>query len=97
MNAQRKPYKVNPDSELAQWLNQVGRQPIIIENAGVRFRVVREVDKRQLADDPWENYDPEKMLRAIEISAGALDGVDTEALLQEIYEARAQDTPGRPA
>ncbi|MCA1668102.1 MAG: hypothetical protein LC793_12055 [Thermomicrobia bacterium] len=97
MNAQRKLYKVNPDSELAQWLNQAGRQPIIIENAGVRFRVVREVDERQAANDPWANYDPEKMLRAIEISAGALDGVDTEALLKEIYEARAQDTPGRPA
>lgn len=89
MSAQ--PYKLRPDSELARLLDRAGRRPVVLESAGVRYRVVREVD------DPWASYDPDKMRQAIEQSAGALEGVDVAALLRELDEAREQDTPGRPA
>jgi hypothetical protein len=97
MSAQPQPYKVDPDSDLGRRLREADRQPVILENEGVRFRVVREADTMQTTDDPWANYDVEKVLQAIEMGAGALKGVDTEALLKEIYESREQDTPGRPA
>ena len=63
----------------------------------------RDVEARIWADvgvqDPdaiWANYDPESVRAALRQSAGALAGVDHEALLDDIYEARAQDSPGRP-
>lgn len=46
--------------------------------------------------DPWANYDPERVKRALGQSAGALTGVDRDALVQDIEEAREQETPGRP-
>ncbi len=89
-------YTVNPDSDLARLLNQVDGQPVILDNAGVRFRVVRETDEVEAPDDPWANYDPEKVITAIHTSAGALKGVDIEQLLKDIYEERGQNSIGRP-
>jgi hypothetical protein len=98
MNAEPhvQPYKVNPDSELGRRLKEADREPVILENEGVRFRVVREADEVQTTDDPWANYDPEKVIAAIHASAGALKGVDVEQLLKDIYEERGQDSAGRP-
>ncbi len=88
MSAQPQPYKVDPDSELGHRLREAGQHPVILENEGVRFRAVREADEIQTTDDPWANYDPERAIAAIHASAGALKGVDVEAFLQEIYDAR---------
>lgn len=97
MSAQPHAYHIDPESELARRLREAGPRPVIIENEGVRFRVVREPDVIETTEDPWANYDVEKVLRAIEQGAGALMGVDTDALLREISQAREQDTSGRPA
>ncbi|GEM_PF-197626 len=48
------------------------------------------------ADDIWAGYDPEKVREALRKSAGALAGVDTAKLIQDIYEARGQNSLGRP-
>lgn len=48
-------------------------------------------------DDIWAGYDPEAVRKALRASAGALKGVDKEELLRDIYEARSQDSAGRPA
>ena len=47
--------------------------------------------------DMWAGYDPEKVKAALRESAGALTGVDREALLQDLHEARQQESRGRPA
>ena len=44
-------------------------------------------------DDPAASYDPAKMLAAIDEGAGAFEGMDVDAFLAEILEAREQDTP----
>ena len=45
--------------------------------------------------EPWANYDPEQVKDALARSAGALTGIDRDALLRDIEEAREQETPGR--
>ncbi len=97
MNAQPRPYQVNPDSELARRLNEADRQPVVLENAGVRYRVVREAGEIQTTDDPWIHYDAEKVRAAIRASAGALKGVDRDELLADLHAQRGQDSHGRPA
>jgi uncharacterized protein (DUF433 family) len=53
----------------------------------------------RLADpnDPWKDYDPEKVLQALHEAAGLLKGVDTEQLKRDLREQRGQDSTGRPA
>jgi hypothetical protein len=96
MSAQSQPYKVDPESELGHRLREASQQPVILETEGVRFRVIRETDEIPTTDDPWANYDPEKAIAAIHASAGALDGVNVEQLLKDIYDERGQDSTGRP-
>ncbi|MGI8858055.1 MAG: hypothetical protein ACR2JW_20140 [Thermomicrobiales bacterium] len=97
MQTQQQPLHVHPDSDLARRLREAGPQPVILETEGVRYRVVRETLPVNLTDEPWANYDPEKVRAALDASAGAFKGIDTEALKKEIWAAREQDTPGRPA
>lgn len=101
MRAQPQPYKVNvnPGSELAAIIEtaEAEQRPIILEKKGVTYDVVRRADDIQMTDGPRADYDPERVLRAIAKGAGALKGIDVEAFTKEIYEAREQDTPGRPA
>lgn len=100
MGAQPQPYKVNleHERELAQRLNSAdaAREPVVLEIAGSRYRLVPE-DDCQTTDDPAANYAPARVLVAIDAGAGAFAGMDVPAFLEEIYEAREQDTPGRPA
>ncbi len=46
--------------------------------------------------DIWAGYDPARVIEALRASAGALAGVDREALIAEIYAARGQSSSGRP-
>ena len=97
MNTPLQPYKVNPDSELARRLNEADWQPVILENAGVRYRVMREAGEMPTADDPWAHYDAEKVRAAIRASAGTLKGVNRDELLADLRAQRGQDSHGRPA
>jgi hypothetical protein len=47
--------------------------------------------------DIWADYDPEKVRAGLCKSAGALQGVDTEALKTDIRSQRKQESHGRPA
>jgi hypothetical protein len=47
--------------------------------------------------DIWADYDPEKVRQGLQRSAGALKGVDHEALKKDIQSQRQQDSRGRPA
>jgi hypothetical protein len=47
--------------------------------------------------DIWAAYDPEKVREGLRKSAGALQGVDSAALKQDIRDQRGQESHGRPA
>ena len=47
--------------------------------------------------DIWAGYDPSKVKKALRAAAGALVGVDREALRHDLREARRQASRGRPA
>jgi hypothetical protein len=47
--------------------------------------------------DIWADYDPEKVRQGLKRSAGALAGVDHEALKKDIRSQRQQDSRSRPA
>ena len=49
------------------------------------------------ASELWATYNPEQVRRALQASAGALAGVDRDALLDDLYAARSQESSGRPA
>ncbi len=90
MHVQPRDYKVNPDSETARLLREaVVAGPIRVDTGDVVYRVDAEASPKP--------YDPERMIRAIHASAGALSDVDTDALLRTLREERRQDSTGRPA
>jgi hypothetical protein len=47
------------------------------------------------ANDIWAGYDPQKVVEAIERSAGTWSDLDTDAMLERIYRARQEGS--RPA
>jgi hypothetical protein len=47
--------------------------------------------------DIWADYDPEKVRQGLQRSAGALKGVDHEALKKDIQGQREQESHNRPA
>lgn len=66
--------------------------------------VVRPVGAKEatMADAPesrdiWANYDPQRVRQALRQSAGALAGVDRDALWADIRAARRQASHGRQA
>jgi hypothetical protein len=46
--------------------------------------------------DIWADYDPEKVKQGLQSSAGALAGVDHEALKKDIKSQRQQQSHNRP-
>jgi len=95
VSAQPHHYRLNAEDELTHLLSKADadRQPVILETPRARYRVVREAD-----DEPAPKpYDPERMIRAIHASAGALTDVDTDAMLRDLDAERTQNSTGRPA
>lgn len=91
MSAQARDYKVNPDSETARLLREAAatHATIRVDVGDVVYCVDASAAKKP--------YDPERMIRAIHASAGALKDVDTDVLLQTLREERTQNSTGRPA
>lgn len=101
---------ISETSELAELIQEAevaGRVPRIqIGNA--RYTIVREDRTNDstpqdydppLVTDPsriWENYDPDRVIEALNASAGAFKGIDREQLLADLAEQRRQDSVGRP-
>lgn len=82
---------VDPDSELGHALAE-GTEPVFLESAGARFRVVR------TADDIWSGYDPERLLASVRAAAGTLTPEEGEELKELIYRGREEGMrpPDRP-
>jgi len=47
------------------------------------------------AEDIWANYDPKRVQKALQKSAGAITRIDKEILLYDISEQRSQETHSR--
>jgi hypothetical protein len=84
--------RIDPDSELARLLDEVGETLVLLEKDGKLYRLSEET-----AADLWAGYDPQKTKAALRKSAGALRGVDREQLLADLHLGREQDSHGRPA
>lgn len=54
------------------------------------------VEKETKPQSIWVGYDPERVREALRRSAGALAGVDRDALLADIHGARQQASNARP-
>lgn len=91
MHGQPRDYTVSPDSATARLLREAAASaaPIRVDTGEALYRVD--------ASETKKPYDPERMIRAIHASAGALSDVDTDALLRTLREERRQDSTGRPA
>ena len=68
---------------------------VLIEREGQIYRL--EPEQAEQPEALWTSYDPETTRRGLRKSAGALAGVDREALLRDIHRAREQVSHGRPS
>jgi hypothetical protein len=90
MTTEPKTIHVKPGSELDRLLDEASDAPLLLERHGERYRLTREP-----VPDMWEGYDAEKVLEAIEATAGSWADLDTDALIADIYRWREEGS--RPA
>ncbi len=87
---------ISPESELSRRLKEAALEgkPLRLMSGGTVYDVaVREQARPQ---DIWRGYDPAHVRQALTRSAGALTGVDRDALRRDIQDARTQRSQGRP-
>jgi hypothetical protein len=77
---------IDPDSELGRALDQSAGEPVLLLRNGTRFRVTRDLD------DPWANYDPEKVRAGLRKFAGMLTPEEGERIKEAIYRGREEGT-----
>ena len=75
---------VDPDSPLGRALDARQRDPIVLIRGERRYRIIPE--------DPWEDYDPERLRTALREVAGTISPELGEQLKQEIYRRREEGT-----
>jgi hypothetical protein len=75
---------IDPDSELGRALDQATGEPIVLLRDGTRFLVTRD------PDDPWANYDPEKVLEGLYEIAGTLSPAEGERMKDPISRGREE-------
>jgi hypothetical protein len=77
---------IDPDSELGRALDDSHGAPVVLERNGARFLVTRD------PDDPWANYDPEKLRAGLRKFAGMLAPEEGERIKETIYRGREEGT-----
>jgi hypothetical protein len=77
---------IDPDSELGRALEETGDEPVVLLRGGTRFRVTRD------PDDPWANYDPQKVRAGLRKFAGMLTPEEGERINETIYRGREEGT-----
>jgi len=83
---------IDPDTLVADLLQEADKAPVVLEKDGVLYRLTTAQPQ-----DIEAGYDPPAVLRALRKSAGAFAGMDTEQLKRDILAQREQDSHGRPA
>lgn len=86
MSAEPRKYHVTPDSELSRLLETADREPVILENRGVHYRVVRE------GDDIWAGYDPDAVIAGMNAAVGSIPVEEGDRIKNLVYEAREKGT-----
>lgn len=76
---------VDPGSELATLLDEAATTPLLLVKDGVSYRLEREEP-----EDIWASYDPQKVLKALEETAGTWADIDADAMIADIYRAREE-------
>jgi hypothetical protein len=77
--------RIEPDSELARFLDEVGETPVLLEKNGKLYRLAEEPET-----DLWANYDPEKARAALKRVAGSWADIDVHKLIADLYRAREE-------
>ncbi|MBA2521632.1 MAG: hypothetical protein H0V24_18400 [Chloroflexia bacterium] len=77
---------IDPDSELGRALDETDGSPVVLLRAGARFRVTRD------PDDPWANYDPDKVRAGLRKFAGMLTPEEGERIKETISRGREEGT-----
>jgi hypothetical protein len=77
---------IDPDSELGKALAEPDSAPVILVRNGTRFRVTRD------PEDPWANYDPEKVRAGLKRVAGLLTPEEGDRIIEAIYRGREEGT-----
>jgi len=92
---------VEPDSEIAELLQQAKEQPIIVEFEGQRFWLGRDTtdsgedsSRPSGIHEPEGGYDPERFAEILREVAGSISAEDGEKMKAYIYAARK--TGSRP-
>ncbi|MGH2531447.1 MAG: hypothetical protein ACRDJW_03980 [Thermomicrobiales bacterium] len=76
--------KVTPEIDITELLNAADEKPVVLERNGTRYRRARQ----DMKEDIWEGYDPEEVRAALQATVGSWSDLDTDRLIEEIYEAR---------
>jgi hypothetical protein len=77
---------IDPDGELGRALDETDGEPVVLLRNGTRFRVTRD------PDDPWANYDPEKVRDGLRKFAGMITREEGERIKELIYRGREEGT-----
>ena len=77
--------RIEPDSEVARFLDGVGEMPVLLEKNGKIYRLTEE--KKEAL---WAGYDPEKARAALKRVAGSWADIDADKLITDIYRAREE-------
>lgn len=77
---------IDPGSELGKALAEADDTPVVLAIDGVRFRVSRS------DDDPWANYDPERVRDGLRRFAGTISREEGERIKSLIYRGREEGT-----
>ena len=83
-------FRIEPDSDLARFLEEAGESPVLLEKNGKVYRLVVEPDH-----ELWADYDPEKVRAAIRKTAGSWKDIDADKFIADLYRAREEGS--RPA
>jgi len=86
MAKERRTINIDPDSELGRARDENDGELVVLVRNGRRFRVTRD------ADDPWANYDPEKVRAGLRKFAGMLTPEEGEHIKDAIYRGREEGT-----
>jgi hypothetical protein len=77
---------IDPESELGRALDENDGEPVVLVRGAARYRVTRE------PDDPWANYDPERLREGLREIAGTLSPEEGERMKELIYRGREEGT-----
>jgi hypothetical protein len=86
MTRESRTIHIDPGSELGRALSEVDAAEVVLESNGVRFRAIR------IHDDPWANYDPEKVRAGLRKFAGTITPEQAERIKESIYRGRDEGT-----